>query len=109
MNFYYGMKIKKGDNVIVLKGKDKGKKGKVQLVFPKEGKLVVEGMNIRKKHIKPRKAGEKGQVVSMAGLMSSSNIALVCPKCSKPARIGYTMQGLKKYRSCKNCKATIDI
>ena len=103
------MKIKKGDNVIVLKGKDRGKKGKVQQVFPKEGKLVVEGMNIRKKHIKPKRAGEKGQVVSQAGRMASSNVALVCPKCSKPTRIGYTMQGSKKYRFCKNCKATIDI
>ena len=103
------MKIKKGDNVLVLKGKDAGKKGKVQQVFPKEGKLQVEGMNVRKKHIKPKRAGEKGQVVSQAGLMSSSNVALVCSKCSKPTRIGYTMQGSKKYRSCKNCKATIDI
>jgi len=58
------MKIKKGDNVIVLKGKDRGKKGKVQQVFPKEGKLVVEGMNIQKRHIKPKRAGEKGQVAS---------------------------------------------
>ena len=103
------MKIKKGDNVIVQKGKDAGKKGKVQQVFPKEGKLVVEGMNIRKKHVKPRKAGEKGQVVSMTGRMASSNVTLVCPKCSKPTRIGHVMQGVKKYRSCKNCKAIIDI
>ncbi len=103
------MKIKKGDNVIVLKGKDRGKKGKVQQVFPKEGKFIVEGMNIRKKHIKPRKAGEKGQIVQTLGRMQGSNVALVCPKCSKPVRIGYVMQGLKKYRSCKNCKATIDI
>ncbi|MBI2124125.1 MAG: 50S ribosomal protein L24 [Candidatus Wildermuthbacteria bacterium] len=103
------MKIKKGDNVIVLKGKDRGKKGKVQQVLPKEGKLVVEGMNVRKKHIKAKRAGEKGQVVHMAGFMASSNVALICPKCSKPARTGFTMQGLKKYRSCKNCKAIIDI
>lgn len=103
------MKIKKGDNVLVLKGKDKGKKGKVQQVFPKDGKLVVEGMNIRKKHIKPKRAGEKGQVVLLAGRMTSSNVALVCPKCSKPTRVGFTMQGPKKYRSCKNCKAIIDL
>lgn len=103
------MKIKKGDNVLVQKGKDKGKKGKVQQVFPKEGKLVVEGMNIRKKHIKPKRAGEKGQVVHTAGRMAVSNVRLVCPKCSKPARVGFTRQGSKKYRLCKNCKATIDI
>ena len=103
------MKIKKGDNVIVLKGKDRGKKGKVQQVLPKEGKLIVEGMNSRKKHIKPKKAGEKGQVVQTLGRMQGSNVALVCPKCSKPVKIGFIMQGSKKYRFCKNCKATIDI
>lgn len=103
------MKIKKGDNVLVQKGKDRGKKGKVQQVFPKEGKLIVEGMAIRKKHIKPKKAGEKGQVVSMAGRMASSNVAFVCPKCLKTTRIGFTMQGSKKYRSCKMCKAIIDL
>ena len=103
------MKIKKGDNVIVLKGKDKGKKGKVQKAFPRDGKFIVEGMNIRKKHVKPRKAGEKGQVIHMAGVMASSNVALICPKCTKSTRIGFTMQGLKKYRSCRNCKAIIDL
>lgn len=103
------MKIKKGDNVLVLKGKDKGKKGKVQQVFPKEGKLIVEGTNMRKKHIKPKRAGEKGQVAQTAGRMASSNVALMCPKCSKPTRVGFTMQGSKKYRSCKNCKAIIDL
>lgn len=103
------MKIKKGDNVIVLKGKDKGRKGKVQQAFPREGKLIVEGMNMRKKHVKPRKAGEKGQIVQTAGRMASSSVALVCPKCSKPARVGFTIQGSKKYRSCKNCKAMIDL
>lgn len=94
---------------MVLKGKDKGKKGKVQQVFPKEGKVIVEGVNIRKKHVKPKRAGEKGQVVQTAGRMASSNIALVCPKCSKPTRIGFSMQGSKKYRSCKMCKAIIDL
>jgi large subunit ribosomal protein L24 len=103
------MKIKKGDNVLVLKGKDRGKKGKVERVFPKEGKLIVAGINIRKKHLKPKKAGEKGQVVSMAGRMASSNVTLVCPKCSKPARLGFKMQGSKKYRFCKQCKAEIDL
>jgi len=94
---------------MVLKGKDRGKKGKVQQVFPREGKLVVEGMNMRKKHIKAKRAGEKGQIVHTAGRMDGSNVALVCPKCSKPTRIGSAVQGSKKYRSCKNCKAIIDL
>lgn len=103
------MKIKKGDNVIVLKGKEKGKKGKVQKVFPKEGKLVVEGMNMRKKHLKPKRAGEKGQIVQLTGWMPIANVSLVCPKCQKPARVGFKMQGSKKYRFCKQCKAEIDL
>ena len=103
------MKIKKGDNVLVLKGKDKGKKGKVQRVFPKKGKLQVEGMNMRKKHLKPKRAGEKGQIVQLTGLMFIDNVSLVCPKCQKPARVGFNMQGSKKYRFCKQCKAEIDL
>lgn len=103
------MKIKKGDNVMVLKGKDKGKSGKVQKVFPKTGKLVIEGINMRKKHVKPKRAGEKGQIVHVTGSLPIANVRLVCPKCSKPARIGFTMQGSKKYRFCKRCKAEIDI
>ena len=59
------MKIKKGDNIIVLKGKDKGKKGKVQKAFPKEGKLIVEGVNMKKKHLKPKRAGERGRSFSL--------------------------------------------
>lgn len=103
------MKIKKGDNVIVLKGKDKGKKGKVQKAFPKEGKLIVDGIHMRKKHLKPKKAGEKGQIVQLAGAIPIANVAFVCPKCQKPARLGFTMQGSKKYRFCKRCKAEIDL
>lgn len=103
------MKIKKGDNVIVQKGKDRGKKGKVQKVFPKEGKLIVEGMNMRKKHLKPKRAGEKGQVVQIAAAMHSSNVKLLCPKCNKPTRVGSKQQGVKKYRFCKQCKAEIDL
>ena len=74
-----------------------------------QGKLIVEGMNMRKKHLKPKKAGEKGQVVQLAGLIPIANVSLVCPKCSKPARLGFKMQGLKKYRFCKHCKAEIDL
>lgn len=103
------MKIKKGDNVIILKGKERGKKGKVQKAFPKEGKLIIEGMNMRKKHVKPKRAGGKGQVVLLAGAIPIANVGLVCPKCQKPARLGFKLQGAKKYRFCKRCKAEIDI
>lgn len=99
------MKIKKDDNVLIISGKDRGRKAKVLQVFPKKGKLVVEGMNIRKKHRRPRREGEKGQVVEIPAPMDSSNIKLLCPKCNKPTRVGYKLEGEKKHRVCKKCQS----
>ena len=73
------MKIKKGDNIIIISGKDKGKKGKVIDSFPKQGRIVVEGLNLRKKHVKPRKSGEKGQIVSLPAPLDASNVNIVTP------------------------------
>lgn len=101
------MKIRKNDTVLIISGKDRGKRGKVLDVFPKEERLVVEGVNLRKKHVKPKKSGEKGQVVELPGLLSSSNVKLVCPKCSEPARVGYKIIEKKKYRICKKCNQEI--
>jgi len=101
------MKIFKGDTIIMLSGKDKGKKGKVLRALPKEGKIIVENINILKKHMKPRKSGEKGQIVHKPGLLSVSKAKLVCPKCGMPTRIGYKILEEKKYRVCKKCKAEI--
>jgi len=101
------MKIRKGDNVKILAGKDRGKTGKVLRVDPKEKKAVVEGLNLVKKHTRPRRQGEKGQRVSVPALMDASNLMIVCPKCSKFARIGYKVRGEKKYRVCKKCKNEI--
>jgi len=97
------MKIRKGDNVKILSGKDRGKMGKVLRVIPKEGKVLVEGLNLVKKHVKPKKQGEKGQRVSIPAPVDASNAMLVCPKCSKPSRIGYKLIGEKKHRVCKKC------
>ena len=98
------MRIKKNDTVLIISGKDKGKQGKVLDVFPKEEKIVVEGVNFRKKHQRPKKSGEKGQIITMPGPLSISNAKLVCPKCGKPARIGYKLtEDGKKYRICKKC------
>jgi len=83
------MKIKKGDTVLIISGKDRGKTGKVLDVFPEQDRLVVEGANIRKRHMKPKKSGEKGQIVEKPAPFSASNVKLICPKCGKPARIGY--------------------
>ncbi|MFH1462206.1 MAG: 50S ribosomal protein L24 [bacterium] len=97
------MKLKKGDTVVIISGKDRGKKSKVLQVFPKESRILVEGVNLRKKHQKPKKQGEIGQVVEMPGLISSSNAKLVCLKCGKTTRGGYKITEKRKSRVCKKC------
>ena len=83
------MKIKKGDAVQVLSGNDKGKKGEVLEIIPKTQKVIVKGINVRKKHVKPRKQGEEGGIIPVECAIHNSKISVVCPKCSKPTRIGY--------------------
>ena len=97
------MKIKKDDQVLIISGKDRGKKGKVLQVFPKESRILVEGVNLRKKHQKPRKAGEKGQIILLPAPTSISNLKLICPKCEKATRVGYKSTEEKKSRICKKC------
>jgi len=97
------MRIKKGDTVLIISGKDRGKKSKVLKTLPKDFKIVVEGANITKKHRRPRKSGEKGQKVEIPAPMDVSNVKLVCPKCGKPVRVGYKFVGEKKLRVCKEC------
>lgn len=101
------MKIKKNDQVKILSGKDRGKSGKVLRVNGKTGKVVVEGLNIIKKHSRPRRQGEKGQRLSVPAAIHSSNLMLICPKCSRPARIGYKISGKNKFRVCKKCKGEL--
>lgn len=98
------MKIKKNDTVLVITGKDRGKQGKVLQTFPKNTQLLVAQVNLKKKHQKPKKQGEKGQIVQMPGLISVSNVKLICPKCEKAVKIGYKIEGEKKYRICKKCQ-----
>jgi len=101
------MKIKKGDNVLVAAGKDKGRTGKVMRVLPRELKILVEGINLKKKHAKPKRQGEKGQVVEIPAPMDASNVKLICPKCGKAIRVGYKIEGGNKQRVCKKCKQEI--
>ncbi|HXK40937.1 MAG TPA: 50S ribosomal protein L24 [Candidatus Paceibacterota bacterium] len=101
------MKIKKNDNVIMLSGKDRGKTGKVALVLPSSGKIVVEGLNLIKKHVRARKQGQKGQIISKERAVSASSVALVCKSCGKPTRIGYKKEGENKVRICKKCKSEV--
>jgi len=95
------MKIKKGDNVIVLAGKDKGKKAKVLVAMPKENKVIVEGVHVVKKHQKATKRGEKGKTVEKTLPIHVSNVAVIDPKDSKATRIGYKVEGDKKVRVSK--------
>ena len=101
------MKIKKGDLVKMIAGKDRGKTGKVLHVSPEDKKITVENLNIMKKHTRPRKEGEKGQRVEIPRKITVSNVLLVCPKCGKATRIGYSVSGEEKHRMCKKCKAEI--
>ncbi|MFH1423928.1 MAG: 50S ribosomal protein L24 [Candidatus Nealsonbacteria bacterium] len=101
------MKIHKNDQVLIISGKDRGKKGKVLDVFSQESKIVVEGVSVRKKNMKPKKSGEKGQLVHVPAAFSVANAVLICPKCSKPTRVGYKILDKKKYRICKKCQSEI--
>ena len=101
------MKVKKGDTVQVLTGNDKGKTGEVLEVIPKDSKVVVKGINVRKKHIKPRKQGEEGGIIPVECAINSSKVNVVCPKCGKTTRIGYKIENDKKVRICKKCGAII--
>lgn len=101
------MKIKKGDIVLVISGKDRGRKGKVIEAFPRQGKVVIEGINLRKKHVKPKKSGEKGQIVETPVPLNVSDVKLICPKCEKAVRIGYKLEGKKKHRICKKCEQEV--
>lgn len=102
------MNIHKGDTVQILQGKDRSKKGKVLKVFPKDLKIVVEGANIMVRHTRPKKQGQKGEKVNIPAPMTVSRAMLICPKCSKPTRVGRKIEGDKKMRQCKKCSATFE-
>ena len=101
------MRIKKGDTVQVLAGNDKGKTGEVLEVIPKDSKVVVKGVNVRKQHIKPRKQGEEGGIIPVECAIDSSKVNVVCPKCGKTTRIEYKIEKDKKVRVCKKCGTII--
>lgn len=102
------MKIKKGDKVQVLQGKDRGRKGKVRRVIPKEDKVIVEGINIAKKHVKPRGKDQKGGIIRLEKPMPAGKVMVICPACDQPTRVGYQFdnQG-EKHRICRKCEAVI--
>ena len=106
------MKLKKGDNVMVITGKNKGKNGKITQSFPAKQRVVVEGVNSATKHLKSGRGNEKGQKLEFSAPVDVSNVMLVCPKCSKPTRIEIKVTagatGRSYIRTCKKCKENIN-
>ena len=102
------MKVKKNDTVLVLTGKDAGKTAKVLVALPKDNKVVVDGINVQKKHKKARSAQEVSSIVNQSGAIDASNVLVVCPACGKATRVAYKVEGDKKVRVCKKCGAVLD-
>ena len=101
------MSVKKGDTVVVLSGKDKGKQGKVLGTVPSEDKVVVEGVNMVTCHVKPRKQGETGGIVQREAALYASKVQVVCPKCKKGTRVAHKIENGKKSSVCKHCGAEL--
>ena len=101
------MNVKKGDTVVVLSGKDRGKQGKVLGTVPADGKVVVEGINMVTCHVKPRKQGEQGGIVKREAALAACKVQVVCPKCSKATRVAHKVENGKKTRVCKRCGAEL--
>ena len=97
------MFVRKDDKVVVLSGRDKGKEGKVLKAMPDAGKLIVEGVNVASRHMKPRKQGEQGGIVKVETPIYACKVMVVCPKCGKPTRVAHRLEGGKKLRVCKKC------
>ena len=103
-----GLKIRKGDRVRVLTGKDRGKEGEVMRAIPRAGKVIVEGVNVAKKHQRPTQASQQGGIIDKDMPLPVSNVALVCPSCHKPTRVGYKIDASgSKARVCKKCGGEI--
>lgn len=101
------MNVKKGDKVVVLSGKDKGKEGEILRALPAEGKVVVEGVAVVKKAVRPTAQNQQGGFVEKEAAIDASNVMLVCPKCGKPTRVAAKVEDGKKVRVCKKCGATM--
>ncbi len=104
---YANMKIKKGDKVKIISGKDKTKTGKVIKVFPNRSRILVEGLNLYKKHVRPKKQGEKGETILTPRPIQSSNAMIICSSCARATKVGYLTEGAIKSRICKKCGVKI--
>lgn len=102
------MRIKKDDTVLIITGKDKGKKGKIRQVLPKDGRVVIEGINIIKRHKKPRGQARQAGIIESEAPLNVSKVMIVCPKCSKPVRLKTKVQEDGKHmRICSKCNEVI--
>jgi large subunit ribosomal protein L24 len=101
------MKLKKGDNIKVVRGKDKGKTGKIDQTFPKIGKVLINTVNLYKRHMKARSQNKPSEIITIAKPLPEENVILVCPKCHKEVRVGYRIEKGVKSRICKKCEAEI--
>ncbi len=102
------MVVKKGDQAVVISGKEKGKKGKVAQVIPTTGKVVIENVNVVSRHKKPRSAQDKGGIMKKAAPIDASNVMVVCPACGKATRVAHKIIDGEKARVCKKCGASLD-
>ncbi len=103
------MKIHKDDTVLVIAGRDKGKKGKVRFAYPDKQKIIVEGLNFVKKHSKARGAARQAGIIDLEAPLNVSNVMLLCNKCNKPARVGYKqLEDGRKVRVCRVCREVIE-
>ena len=103
-----GLKIKKGDKVMVIAGKDRGKSGKILRVFPSRERVLVEGVNIVKRHTRPTQKNPQGGIIEREAPIHISNVMLICPRCNKPARVGKRVTEEGKFRVCKRCGEEIE-
>lgn len=101
------MKLKKGDTVKVIRGKDKGKSGKIEKVFPKLKKVLIANVNQFKRHMKARSQSQSSEIATLTKPLAEASVVFVCPKCSKNSRIGYKIEKGVKSRVCGNCKSVI--
>lgn len=101
------MKLLKGDTVLVTKGKDKGKQGNVEKLFPKENKVLIPDVNQYKRHVKKNVSGKASEIVTITKPVPAANVALICPKCKKQTRVGYKIEKGLKNRICRKCKKEI--
>ncbi|HOX40891.1 MAG TPA: 50S ribosomal protein L24 [bacterium] len=102
------MKLKKNDNVMVLTGKDRGKSGVIERVFPEQDKLIVKGVGLVKKHVKPSQKNPKGGIIDINMKVNNSNVMIICPSCGKPTKIGLKVSDKVKQRICKRCGQSLE-